>query len=357
MTARARCVVRLDALRAARHLGRPLQRLLHRQHDRRQPHASIVEGLRGSRSAARPAATTSMWFDHRDYDWHSLRPAYRQDRAQPDRRDLGVAFDRDAGRSPRAAPRSQRRGRLDQERRRGARSTTSSTSGRSHPKNGAFRCVTDGLGRDERTFDVPHRERPDLRPDSERDDNETSPLGAQGDLRAEREQPTRTPTPTGYYDRFASTRRWSAAQARSMKDCATGQPDAPEVTADRLFFTMSRFDQYPRRLDDGPRVPRTRSKLTERAARSWPTCAGARPSSCTGSSDDGVDLKGYLDQARRLRPGEEVPDDGLLLREELVAHPQLRDAELRHVAERGLLRLQRLPLVRAGHRLPRWLPR
>ena len=252
----------------------------------------IVERLRG-RTSRSTGGRYVIWFDPRDYDWHTF------DVQKGTTRNLTAGiparFDREADDRP------------EPHRAYGTAGWTENDAEvllydrydiwAVDPETGAFRCVTDGLGRASQIeFRVGG---PDLRPDAERDDHE-KPRWLRNELvlRAT-DQNTYA---TGFYrDTIAGTAK---PKKLLMKDCSIGRVTRPR-DADRLFLTFSRFDQFPdvwatdlafvnaRKLTDGCPM---RRKVR------WGTAELV-----TWKSDDNEDLKGYLIKPDGFDPTKQYP--------------------------------------------------
>ncbi|MCR9244648.1 MAG: prolyl oligopeptidase family serine peptidase [bacterium] len=252
----------------------------------------IVDSLRGSARSS-TGGNYVVWFDHRDYDWHAYD--LRTSTARNLTKDLGVAFDREQDDRP------------EPHRAHGVAGWTKNDAEvllydefdiwAVNPKNGAFRCITDGLGRaTNTTFRIASV---DLRPDAERDDNERR-RWVEGDLVLSASN--RDTYATGYWT--DSLDHVGRPRKLAMRDCAMGRPTRPK-DADRLFFTMSRWDQYPdvwttdlnfgnaKKLTNGcPQLADLRWGKAELV--SW-------------RSDDDVDLKGYLVKPDGFDPKKKYP--------------------------------------------------
>ena len=239
----------------------------------------IIEGLRG-RASRSTGGRYVIWFDHRDYDWHTY------DVQNGTKRNLTsgipVAFDRelDDRPEPHNAHGSSGWTENDAEVLLNDQYDIWAVS----PETGKFRCVTDGLGR---ASGISFRSGgPDLRPDAERDDNEKN-RWLRNELRL---RATNTNTyATGYYtDSIVGTGK---PRKIVMKNLAIGQVTRPR-DADRLFVTYSRYDMFPdvwttdlafeggKKLTDGCPIRREVSWGSAELV-NW-------------RSDDGTELKGYL---------------------------------------------------------------
>ncbi len=238
----------------------------------------IVEGLRGSASTS-AGGRYVIWFDHRDYDWHTYD--VQTGRTRNLTADVGVPFDRTEDDRPEPH---------------GANGLAGWTENDAEvlvydefdvwaisPETGAFRCVTDGLGRASNTrFRLGG---PDLRPDAERDDYEKRRWLRNELQLAATDQNT-------YAEGFYADTIEGVAKPRKlfMKDASIDVTRPQD--ADRLFVTFSRFDQYPdvwtTNLDFGAARQLTDACPILRDVR-WGTAELVH-----WRSDDGVELKGYL---------------------------------------------------------------
>ena len=252
----------------------------------------IVGELRGSVSKS-TGGNYVVWFDHRDYDWHCYD--VRQGTTRNLTSEIPVAFDREQDDRPEPHR---------------AHGVTGWTEGDAEvllndefdiwavdPKSGAFRCVTDGLGRAKGL--TLRNSRVDLRPDASRDDEEEERwLRNELVLTA-----TNTETyATGYYTDTIDGD--SEPKELVMKDARVSGVSRPE-DADRLFMTFSRFDQFPdvwtsdlafqgaRKLTDG--CPLRREVR-------WGAAELVR-----WRSDDGTELKGYLVKPDGFDPEKQYP--------------------------------------------------
>ncbi len=252
----------------------------------------IIEGLRGSASRS-TGGKYVVWFDHRDYDWHCYDVQAGATRNLT--ADIPVAFDREQDDRP------------EPHRAHGVAGWTKDDAEvlindefdiwAIDPQNGAFRCVTDGFGRENgialRNSSV------DLRPDADRDDNEKR--------RWLRNELVLTATDTDTYTTgyFTDTIDGTAAPKMVvMKDARISGVSRPK-DADRLFMTFSRFDQFPdvwtsdlafddpKKLTDGCPL-RREVRWGEAELVHW-------------RSDDGTELKGYLVKPDGFDPQKKYP--------------------------------------------------
>ncbi len=253
---------------------------------------TVVKGLRGSASRS-TGGNYVVWFDHRDYHWHCYDVHKGTTRNLT--ADIPVAFDREQDDRPEPHR---------------AHGVTGWTEGDAEvllndeldiwavdPKTGAFRCVTDGLGRASGiTF---RNSSVDLRPDAERDDNEKRRW-----LRNELVlSATDTNTyATGYYTDTID----GAGKPKKlvMKDASVSGVSRPE-DADRLFMTFSRYDQFPNVWT---------SDLAFGGAKKLTDGCALRDEVRWGSaelvhwrSDDGTELKGYLVKPDGFDPKQKYP--------------------------------------------------
>ncbi|MFN3243832.1 MAG: prolyl oligopeptidase family serine peptidase [Planctomycetota bacterium] len=252
----------------------------------------IVEGLRGSTSRS-TGGNYVVWFDHRDYDWHCYDVHKGTTRNLTS--GIPVAFDREQDDRP------------EPHRAHGVTGWTKDDAEvlindefdiwAINPQTGAFRCVTDGLGRASGiTF---RNSGVDLRPDAERDDNEKRRW-----LRNELVlSATDTNTyATGYYtdtiDGVAKPKKVV------MKDMSIGRVSRPK-DADRLFMTFSRFDQYPDVWTSDLTFDNAK-KLTD-ACPLRDEVRWGKAELVHWRSDDGVDLKGYLVKPDGFDPNKKYP--------------------------------------------------
>jgi len=252
----------------------------------------IIEGLRG-RASTSTGGRYVIWFDHRDYDWHTYDVQNGTTRNLTS--GIPVAFDREQDDRP------------EPHRAHGSSGWTENDAEvllndefdiwAVSPATGKFRCVTDGLGRASGiTF---RRGGPDLRPDAERDDNEKRRwLRNELWLRA-----TNTNTyATGIYtDSIVGTNK---PRKVVMKDAAIGGITRPR-DADRLFMTFSRWDQAPdvwttnlafeggKKLTDGCAIRRD-VRWGSAELVNW-------------RSDDGTELKGYVVKPDGFDPNKKYP--------------------------------------------------
>jgi dipeptidyl aminopeptidase/acylaminoacyl peptidase len=252
----------------------------------------IIEQLRG-RAGRSTGGRYIIWFDPRDYDWHTYDVQKGTTRNLTS--SIPVAFDRELDDRP------------EPHNAHGSAGWTENDAEvllndefdiwAVSPETGKFRCITDGLGRASGiTFRTGG---PDLRPDAERDDNEKRRW-----LRDElvlRATDNNTYATGIYTDAIAGT-----AKPRKvvMRDCAMGSMTRPR-DADRLFVTYSRFDQYPdvwttdlafaggKQLTDGCAIQRE-VRWGSAELVSW-------------RSDDGVELKGYLVKPDGFEPTKQYP--------------------------------------------------
>lgn len=252
----------------------------------------IIEGLRG-RASRSTGGRYVIWFDHRDYDWHTYDVQKGTTRNLT--AGIPVAFDRelDDRPEPHGAHGSAGWTENDAEVLLNDRYDIWAVS----PETGKFRCITDGLGR---ASGITFRSGgPDLRPDADRDDNEKRRW-----LRNELVlSATDTNTyATGYYtDSITGTGK---PRKVVMKDASIGRPTRP-ADADRLFVTMSRFDQYPdvwtTDLDFGNARKLTDGCAIRRDVR-W-----GKAELVNWRSDDGIELKGYLIKPDGFDPNKKYP--------------------------------------------------
>lgn len=252
----------------------------------------IIEGLRG-RASKSTGGRYVIWFDHRDYDWHTYDVHKGTTRNLT--ADMPVAFDREIDDRP------------EPHRAHGSAGWTKNDAEvllydrydiwAISPETGNFRCVTDGLGR---ASGITFRNGgPDLRPDADRDDNEKRRwLRNELVLRATNNETYATGI---YTDAIAGS-----AKPRKivMRDCAIGRATRPR-DADRLFVTFSRWDQYPDVWTTDLSFGSTK-KLTD----ACPIRRDVRWGSAelvNWKSDDGVDLKGYLVKPDGFDPKKKYP--------------------------------------------------
>ena len=252
----------------------------------------IIEGLRG-RANRSTGGRYVIWFDHRDYHWHTYDVQSGTTRNLT--KDIPVAFDRELDDRP------------EPHRAHGSSGWTENDAEvllndefdiwAVSPETGKFRCVTDGLGR---ASGITLRTGgPDLRPDAERDDNEKRRwLRDELSLRA-----TDTATyATGVYADSIT----GIAKPRKvvMVDCSMRSMTRPQ-DADRLFVTYSRYDQYPDvwttdlAFDNG-------KKLTD-GCPSHDEVSWGSAELVNWRSDDGIDLKGYLVKPDGFDPTKKYP--------------------------------------------------
>ena len=252
----------------------------------------IIAGLRG-RASSSTGGRYVIWFDHRDYDWHTYDVEKGTTRNLTS--GIPIAFDREKDDRPEPH---------------GAHGTSGWTENDAeilindeydiwavNPETGKYRCITDGLGRASGiAFRVGG---PDLRPDAERDDNEKR-RWMRNDL-VLRATNTNTYATGIYTDSVEGT-----AKPRKvvMKNAALGRATRPR-DADRLFVTYSRFNQFPdvwttdlafdnaRKLTDGCPIRREVSWGSAELV-NW-------------RSDDGVELKGYLVKPDGFDPAKKYP--------------------------------------------------
>ncbi len=252
----------------------------------------IIEGLRG-RASRSTGGRYVIWFDHRDYDWHTY------DVQNGTKRNLTsgipVAFDRELDDRP--EPHN-------------AHGSSGWTENDAEvllydqydiwavsPETGKFRCVTDGLGR---ASGISFRTGgPDLRPDANRDDNEKR-RWLRNELRL-RATDTNTYASGYYSDSIVGT---SKPRKIVMKNLAIGQVSRPR-NADRLFVTYSRYDMFPdvwttdlafeggKKLTDGCPI-RREVRWGSSELVNW-------------RSDDGIELKGYLIKPDGFDPTKKYP--------------------------------------------------
>ncbi|MCA8948139.1 MAG: S9 family peptidase [Planctomycetes bacterium] len=265
----------------------------------------IIAELRGSARAS-TGGNYVIWFDPRDYDWHvyDLRSSTSRNLTS----DIKVAFDREQDDRP--EPHN-------------AYGVAGWTAGDAevllhdefdvwavNPQTGAYRCVTDGLGRATNT--ELRVTRIDLRPDSERErseeEAEENPEGE--DPEDERflagqlvlKATNQDTYAQGYY--LDSLDEIGRPRKLIMKECSIGNPTRPR-DADRLFLSFQRFDEFPdiwttdlafagaRQLTDAcPMIDELR----------WGSAEIVR-----WESDDGVDLKGYLVKPDGFDPKQKYP--------------------------------------------------
>ncbi|MCK5941813.1 MAG: S9 family peptidase [Planctomycetes bacterium] len=252
----------------------------------------IVEGLRGSASRS-TGGNYVVWFDHRDYDWHCYD--VRKGTTRNLTSGMPVAFDREQDDRP------------EPHRAHGVTGWTENDAEvlindefdiwAIDPRTGAFRCVTDGLGR---ASGIAFRNSGlDLRPDQERDDNEKRRW-----LRNELVlSATDTNTyATGYYtdtiDGVAKPKKVF------MKDARIGSVRRPK-DADRLFMTFSRFDQFPDVWTTDLAFGRAKKLTNGCPLRDEVRWGSAELVSWL--SDDGIPLKGYLVKPDGFDPEKKYP--------------------------------------------------
>ena len=252
----------------------------------------IIEGLRG-RASSSTGGRYVIWFDHRDYDWHT----YDVEKGTTRNLTAGipVAFDREADDRP--EPHN-------------AHGTSGWTENDAEvlindeydiwavsPETGKFRCITDGLGR---ASGIAFRiGGPDLRPDAERDDNEKR-RWMRNDL-VLRATNTNTYATGVYTDSVTGT---SKPRKVVMKNAALGRATRPR-DADRLFVTFSRYDQYPDVWTTDLAFENAK-KLTD----ACPIRRDVRWGSAelvNWRSDDGTELKGYLVKPDGFDPQKQYP--------------------------------------------------
>lgn len=252
----------------------------------------IVEGLRGSASRS-TGGNYVAWFDHRDYDWHCYDVHKGTTRNLTS--GIPVAFDREQDDRP------------EPHRAHGVTGWTKDDAEvlindefdiwAINPQTGAFRCVTDGLGRASGiTF---RNSSVDLRPDADRDDNEKRRW-----LRNEMVlSATNTNTyATGYYtDTIDGVGK---PKKVVMKNARIGGVSRPK-NADRLFMTFSRYDQFPDVWTSDLGFGGAK-KLTNGCAMRDEVRWG-KAELVHWRSDDGVDLKGYLVKPDGFDPNKKYP--------------------------------------------------
>lgn len=252
----------------------------------------IIEALRG-RASSSTGGRYVIWFDHRDYDWHTYDVEKGTTRNLTS--GIPVAFDRETDDRP--EPHN-------------AHGSSGWTENDAEillndeydiwavsPETGKFRCVTDGLGR---ASGIAFRMGgPDLRPDADRDDNEKR-RWMRNDL-VLRATNTNTYATGIYTDSVEGT-----AKPRKvvMKNAALGRATRPR-DADRLFVTYSRFNQYPDVWATDLAFDNAK-KLTDacpiRREVSW-----GNAELVNWRSDDGVELKGYLVKPDGFDPTKKYP--------------------------------------------------
>ena len=252
----------------------------------------IVEGLRGSVNSS-TGGRYVIWFDHRDYDWHTYDLHDNEHRNLT--ANIDVAFDREQDDRP------------EPHRAHGSAGWTKDDAEvllndefdiwAINPATGEARCITDGFGRATNTR--LRYANIDLRPDAQRDDNEKRRWLPSDLVLTALDQNTYA---TGYYtDSLEQTGR---PRKLIMKDSATGRPTRPR-DADRLFLTFSRFDEFPDIWTTDLAFAGAR-KLTD----ACPIRRQVRWGSAelvTWRSDDGVDLKGYLVKPDGFDPEKKYP--------------------------------------------------
>ena len=257
---------------------------------------AIVQGLRG-RAQTSPEGRYVVWFDHRDYHWHAFDVNTQTSRNLTE--NVPVRFDREIDDRP------------EPHRAHGMAGWTEDAAEMLlhdaydlwaiSPATGAFRCVTDGLGRAEKIrFRLAGL---DLRPDAEREeveDAEKNESWVKGQivLSAFDERSYAS----GYYiDNIGAVQK---PKRLIWGDHSYGRPTRPS-DADRLFFTIQRYDQFPdlwttdlafggmRRLTDAcPQLDELSWGSTELV--SW-------------QSDDGTTLNGYLVKPDGFDPNKKYP--------------------------------------------------
>ena len=257
----------------------------------------IIEGLRGSARTS-TGGNYVVWFDHRDYDWHVYDLATKETRNLT--AEIPVAFDREIDDRP------------EPHRAHGSAGWTEGDREvllydefdiwAVNAKTGAYRCVTDGLGR---ATNVTFRSSGlDLRPDAvrdaeeEKDDDDDRFVSGTLVLTAS----DKDTYASGYW--VDSVDKIQKPKKLVMMDAAIGRPTRPE-DADRLFLTVSRFDQYPdvwtTDLSFG-----NKKKLTD-AGKVLDQFRWGSAELVTWRSDDGVDLKGYLVKPDGFDPQKKYP--------------------------------------------------
>jgi len=252
----------------------------------------VIEGLRG-RASKSTGGRYVIWFDHRDYDWHTYdveQGTTRNLTAQ-----IPVAFDREQDDRP------------EPHRAHGSSGWTENDAEvllndefdiwAVSPETGKYRCVTDGLGR---ASGISFRTGgPDLRPDAERDDNEKRRwIRNELSLRATDENTYAT----GFYvDSVTGTGKPKKIMMRDQSVSVAARPR----DADRLFVTFSSWDQYPdvwttdlafgnpKKLTDGCPIRRD-VRWGNAELVNW-------------RSDDGIELKGYLVKPDGFDPQKKYP--------------------------------------------------
>ena len=252
----------------------------------------IVAGLRG-RASRSTGGRYVIWFDHRDYDWHTYDVQKGTTRNLTS--GMPVAFDNEQDDRP--EPHN-------------AHGTSGWTDNDAEvllndefdiwavsPETGKFRCITDGLGRASGiTFRTGG---PDLRPDAERDDHEDRRW-----LRNElvlRATDNNTYATGIYTDAIEGTQK---PRKVVMLDCAIGATTRPR-DADPLFVTYSRFEQYPdvwtTDLAFGGGKQLTDACAIRRDVR-WGNAELVH-----WRSDDGIELTGYLVKPDGFDPQKQYP--------------------------------------------------
>lgn len=252
----------------------------------------IITGLRGSASAS-PNGRFVIWFDHRDYDWHAFDT--ETSKVTNLTAAIGVAFDREDDDRPEPH---------------GSHGSTGWTESDQevllndefdiwavNPATGAFRCVTDGLGR---AASIRFRNSTvDLRPDAERDDDEDRTWLRDTLVLKAVDQDTYA---EGYYTDSIS----GLAKPRKifLEDRGVGMVSRPE-DADRLFVTFNKFDEFPDIWTTDLAFGKER-KLTD----ACPMLGELRWGSAElvrWRSGDGVELKGYLVKPDGFDPKRKYP--------------------------------------------------
>lgn len=251
----------------------------------------IIEGLRGSASGS-PDGRFITWFDHRDYHWHALDLGTNKTRNLT--KEIGVAFDREADDRPEPHRAHGVAGWMED----GTVLINDEFDVWAvNASTGAFRCITDGLGR--ATSTTFRLTRTDLRPDAERDDDEdlTYYKGAVV-LRAVNQKTYAQ----GYYtDSLEDTGR---PRKLVMVDKSIGGVNRP-ADADRLFMSFSRFDEYPDVWTSDLAFGKAK-KLTE-VGKVLDKFSWGKAELVNWRSDDGVDLKGYLVKPDGFDPKKKYP--------------------------------------------------